>query len=107
MLTPSYAEIILRWDPFSSEALREVMGLIRDKYALDVRVWNYRFAHQINMPVIKEMKARPEGATSDLLETVRCWMNSREQWTTEEWALVNEIYLTVRQLIDAEMRRLQ
>lgn len=107
--TPSYAETSygLAKGECTAQGLRDFRDLIRQKYALDVNVWNYRFAHETNQPEIDEMKARSEGATSDMVKIVERWMGSREQWSVEEWAQVQEIYLRIRQLHAAEHRRLQ
>lgn len=96
----SDAETVPHRDPFSSEALREFRELLMQKYRLHVLLFNAMFG--ANRSAIEEVKARAAGATVDMFKAVQRWMSLREQWTPEEWQLVNKIYLRVNQLYDAE-----
>jgi len=103
----SYAEPVLGHPNghCTSQGLREFRELIRKKYALDVEVWNSRFAHEANMPIVDDMKRRSRGATFDMLKSAKRWMDARGEWSIEEWDQVEEINRRIHELDQAEHAR--
>lgn len=108
-LLRSYAETVSRHPnaDCTSEGLWEFRELIREKYAMDVLIWTARFVGEKDLPLVEDRRRRSRGATHDMLKFVGRWVKARDQWSEEEWAKVNEIYVRIRGLNEAEQARYQ
>jgi len=72
------------------ENLRELRELIREKYALDVHIWNNRRVRKPVRPEIEKKMEKADAILKQIHEIVRSWEPS-DQWDTGEWELAVEI----------------
>ncbi|KAF2095052.1 hypothetical protein NA57DRAFT_79541 [Rhizodiscina lignyota] len=76
----------------TSEDVYECRELMRLKYALDVDIWSMRNVLRANRWLKEEKERRSDGAMEEIRRRVTLWNNqAQNNWTPEEWALVQEI----------------
>jgi hypothetical protein len=73
----------------STEYVRRVRELIREKYRLDVHIWSKRDTLENNHKLIMESCRRSDSILSEIYTIVSGWQ--RELFTAEEWAVVRQI----------------
>lgn len=90
---PSYIESALRkpGDPITPEEPRRCRQLIREKYAMDVEIYNLRDVLASDRPSREAKKSQSNGAIEDIRRTVGSWMRTPNDWSAEEWEYIQEI----------------
>lgn len=83
----------------STTSIRELRGLIRDKYRRDVYVWSKRGVQVAMRPVILAEAKRSDALLSTILAIVKTW--DRDSFGPEEWQLARKIKMN---LIESEGR---
>ncbi|KAF2192230.1 hypothetical protein K469DRAFT_716740 [Zopfia rhizophila CBS 207.26] len=97
---PSHLELLSHnpGENITSQQLRDFRSLIRAKYMLDVQAYNLRDVFHMDRPIVDDMHRRSRGALEDMKRTVQEWVNEKEQWSAEEWRMVEEICRRVQEL---------
>jgi hypothetical protein len=65
--------------------------LLRGKYSLDLQALSLQHVRKEDRRVVESMEARSAGAVQELHVIAEKWMEARDQWTAEEWVLVQKI----------------
>jgi hypothetical protein len=73
----------------STEYVRRVRELIREKYRLDVYVWSKRDTLESNRNLIMESGKRSDDILSEIYTIVSAW--DRDLFKADEWMVVKEI----------------
>jgi len=94
---PAYAETMERngRKDINSQDLRECRELIRAKFALDVDVYNYQDVDARHRQTVEDKMKRSEGAMVDIRKQVESWRVAKDQWTAEEWPVVEELHYRI------------
>ncbi|KAH7073279.1 hypothetical protein FB567DRAFT_537431 [Paraphoma chrysanthemicola] len=82
----------LRIKQASSETLRDLRELIRDRYELDVKIWGLRGARKPDHPIVQKKMVKSDAVMEEILHMVSLWGdNSDNNWNPVEWEKVNII----------------
>ena len=75
----------------SPEALQHLRELVRQRYELDMEIWQKRDVAVRDRPVIEQRMLRADMLLKEIQDTVRAWNIDEEVWTVEEIKLATEI----------------
>lgn len=82
----------------SRESVRRVRQLIRDRYRLDLYVWNNRDVQRADRDIMMEHCIRADKALQQIYYCVNSW--DSEDFTPEEW----EVAKTIKELLSHQER---
>jgi hypothetical protein len=81
----------------SPETLRSLRELIRERYQLDVEIWNLRGVRKPDQPLVTVKMQKADDLLEEIMTKVSVWTdNASGHWTDEEWDKVKEIQARLR-----------
>jgi hypothetical protein len=92
-LWPSYPELVdeKRDGQISHKDIEWCKTLLRGKHLLDRQVLSLSHVRREDRRVVDGMVASSAGAVQELHGIAKTWMKVKDQWTAEEWELVQKI----------------
>lgn len=67
------------------KALRELRDLIRERYQLDIEIWNLKGARGPDRPIVQKMMDKADAVLFEILARVETWTENEGAWTEDEW----------------------
>jgi hypothetical protein len=85
------AEIEARRMANSPEALQHLRELVRQRYELDMEIWQDRNVPARDRDTMVDKMKRADGLLREIQETVRAWKFDSEVWTEDEIVIAKDI----------------
>lgn len=82
--------------------VRELSELIRTRYMLDIKIWNKRYCHTEDRPLIEGFMRRADAALLRIRSTVEAWDNAEAWKFPADWRRLKDI----RAKLDADGKRM-
>lgn len=97
----SYVEVVPPGpqDRITPQDLRDCRELIRSRYRLDIMIYNASEVH--DQSVVDEQRRQAAGALADLHQMIQGWVDGRDRWQPEEWAMVEEIHGRIQRIVQS------
>lgn len=86
-----HEEKLERMRQMSPETLRNLRELIRQKYELDVEIWDLRAVRKPDRWIVIEKMEKADAVLQEILTMVTAWEGTQQSWTGGEWERVQEI----------------
>jgi hypothetical protein len=67
------------------KALSELRNLIRERYQLDIEIWNLKGARKPDRPYVEEKMEKADAVLMEILTRVGSWTENEGTWTQDEW----------------------